>query len=242
MTLLRGSEIGVDRVAEADDHFLRLDAAADVGLGFVGRVVALLDVEGDLVGAAVLRPAQRADRAGDRGIDVRAGAGDHARREGRCVELVLGVQDQRGMHRAHPQLARRLRPCSRCRKWPPIESSSVSTSMRRPFVAVVVPVEQHRIRARPSAGRRCRARPGHCGRPSPAARSRAPRRRYASRPSDGSTAGSHSSAAFTLAGRPRSAFSFALYAASSAAFGSLPWTSRCAISSNSHASAMSRMS
>ena len=54
------------------------DAPADVGLGFVGRVVALLDLERDLVRAAVLRAAQRADRAGDRRVHVGAGAGDHA--------------------------------------------------------------------------------------------------------------------------------------------------------------------
>jgi hypothetical protein len=52
-------------MAEADHDFLGLDAAADVGLGLVRVVVALLDLEGDLVGAAVLRAAQRADAAGD---------------------------------------------------------------------------------------------------------------------------------------------------------------------------------
>ena len=40
-------------------------ALADVRLRLVGVVVALLDLEGDLVGAAVLGPAQRADAAGD---------------------------------------------------------------------------------------------------------------------------------------------------------------------------------
>ena len=53
-------------MAEAGDHFLRLDAAADVGFRLVRRVVTLLDFEGHFVGAAVLGPAQRADRAGDR--------------------------------------------------------------------------------------------------------------------------------------------------------------------------------
>ena len=43
-----------------------------------GVVVALLDLERDFVGAAVLRAAQRADRAGDRRVHVGAGAGDHA--------------------------------------------------------------------------------------------------------------------------------------------------------------------
>ena len=88
----------------------------DVALGLVGRVVAADGVEGELVGAAVLRALERADGAGDGGVHVRAGAGDHARGEGRGVELVLGVEDERGVHGAHPQLARACLPCSRCRK------------------------------------------------------------------------------------------------------------------------------
>src|SRR5690606_18580948 len=56
---------GVDRVAEADHHLLAFDPRADVGLGVVWRVVALLDLERDFVGAAVLGATQRADRAGD---------------------------------------------------------------------------------------------------------------------------------------------------------------------------------
>ena len=135
-------------MAEADDHFLVRDARADVLLRFVGRLVALLDLERDLVGAAVLRAAQRADGAGDRRVHVGAGAGDHARGERRGVELVLGVEDERGVHRVHPARVEGRLPCSRCRKWPPIESSSVSTSMRLPCVAEVIPVEQHRAEAR----------------------------------------------------------------------------------------------
>ncbi len=52
---------GVDRVTEADHHFLLLDTGADVGLGLVRVVVALLDLEGHFVGAAVLRAAQGTD-------------------------------------------------------------------------------------------------------------------------------------------------------------------------------------
>ena len=49
-------------------------------------------------------PLQRADGAGDRRVHVRARARDHARGEGRGVELVLGVEDERGVHGAHPEL------------------------------------------------------------------------------------------------------------------------------------------
>ena len=54
---------GVDRMAEADHDFLVADAALDVLLGFIRRLVALLDFEGDFVGPAMLGAAQRADAA-----------------------------------------------------------------------------------------------------------------------------------------------------------------------------------
>ena len=170
-------------MAEADHDFPGRDAAADVGFRFVRIAVALLHFERDLVGAAMFRPAQRADRAGDRGIDVRAGAGDRARREGRGVELVLGVEDQRGMHRALVRWRRlpamqqmqevradRNRRRSRRRSGGRGGRSGASRAAS--------------IRARPSAGRRCRARRAGCGRGPPAGCSRARRRRFASRPSD----------------------------------------------------------
>ena len=89
-------------MAEADDDFLVLDAAADVGLCLVGRGVALLDLEGDLVGSAVLGAFESADGSGDAGVEVGAGAGDDAGSEGGGVELVLGVEDERGVHGADP--------------------------------------------------------------------------------------------------------------------------------------------
>ena len=95
-------------MAEADDHLAVGDAPADVGLGFIGRGVAALDLERDLVGAAMLGSAQRADAGGDRRIHVGTRAGDHAAGEGRGVELVLGVENQRGVHGADERLAGRL--------------------------------------------------------------------------------------------------------------------------------------
>ena len=79
--------------------------ATDVALRLVGIGIALLDLEGHLVGAAMLGAAQRADRAGDGGIDVRPGAGDHPGGERGGVEFVLRVQNQRGMHRLAPRIA-----------------------------------------------------------------------------------------------------------------------------------------
>ncbi len=122
----------VDRMAEADDDFLRRDATADVRLGLVGRVVALLDLERHLVGAAVLGSAQRADGAGDaeymsdpvpaitRAVNVDALNSCSAYR---ISEVCMAATHAAGGGR----------PCSRCRKCPPMESSSVSTSMRLPL-------------------------------------------------------------------------------------------------------------
>src|ERR1700687_1604222 len=53
---------GIDRMSEADDDFLGREAPAYVRLGLVRRRVAALYGVGDLVGAAVLRSPQRADR------------------------------------------------------------------------------------------------------------------------------------------------------------------------------------
>src|SRR5690606_18618564 len=77
----------VDRVAEADDDLLARHSRADVLLRLVGVAVALLDLVGHLVRAAVLRPAQRADAAGDGRVHVRARAGDDPAGERARVEL-----------------------------------------------------------------------------------------------------------------------------------------------------------
>src|SRR3546814_5073977 len=76
----------VDRMTEADHDFLLLDARLDVGFRFVRIVVALLDLERDFVGAAVLGTAQRTDAAADRRVHVGAGTGDNARGERRGIE------------------------------------------------------------------------------------------------------------------------------------------------------------
>ncbi|MNN26571.1 hypothetical protein D3C81_1400780 [compost metagenome] len=54
------------------------------------------------------RAAQRADGRGDAGIQVGQGRGTDPRGEGRGVELVLGVEDQRDVHHLDVQLARLL--------------------------------------------------------------------------------------------------------------------------------------
>ena len=168
------------------------DARADVRGRFVGRLVAALDLERHLVRAAVLRPAQRADGAGDARVDVRAGARDDARGERRGVELVLGVQNERGVHRAHPRRRRRA-PMQQVQEVP---ADRVVLGLDRRCAGPSGCSDTSRrasSRARRAAGPRCRARPRRCDRPSPAARSRAPRRRCACTSIGCAAAGSASS-------------------------------------------------
>ena len=107
MITLRGSDTVYTGWPKPMTISLLGHAPADVGLGLVGRVVAFLDFQRHFVGAAVFGTAQRADGAGDARVDVRAGAGDHARGERGRVELVFGVEIERGVHGAHPARGRR---------------------------------------------------------------------------------------------------------------------------------------
>src|SRR5690606_6415543 len=133
---------GVHRVAEADDHFLAPYPLADVGFSLIRIVVALLDLEGHLVGAAVLGAAQRADGTGNSRVHVRAGTGNDAAGKGRGVELVLGVQVQRGVHGAHPGLPVLLA----VQQVQEVTADGVVVGFHvdaLAVVAVVVPVQQH---------------------------------------------------------------------------------------------------
>ena len=69
------------------------------------------------------------DGAGDRLMDIGARSGDRARGKGRCIELVLRIMIERGVHRpdigfARPGAAKQVQ-----------EHRSVSTSMQRPLCA-----------------------------------------------------------------------------------------------------------
>jgi hypothetical protein len=129
MTALRGSPMVYTGWPKPMTISLR-PTRSRISASASSAVVALLDLAGGLVGPAVLGPAQGADGTGDSRVEVRVGAGHHPGGEGGGVEFVLGVEDERGVHGPHPELRRWGRPCSRCRKCPPMESSSVSTSMR----------------------------------------------------------------------------------------------------------------
>ncbi|MNS54969.1 hypothetical protein D3C72_877900 [compost metagenome] len=94
----------------------------------------------------MLRAAQCADGAADRRMHVRARAGNHAGREGGGVELVLRVEDQRGLHRAFPQLGRRLA----VQQVQEVGADGIIVRLHldaAAVVAVVIPVQQHRAEA-----------------------------------------------------------------------------------------------
>ncbi len=89
-------------MSKPNDDLLVRDALGDICFRRIRRRISILDLEGHFIRTAMLRPAQGADGAGDAGIQVRAGAGNDSGGEGRGVELMFGIQVQRGMHGAHP--------------------------------------------------------------------------------------------------------------------------------------------
>ena len=99
--------LAVDGVAEAHDDFLARQHPAHGGSGFFRGVELLDQRHRRLVRAAVQGPAQGADGAGDAGVHVRKGGSADPRSEGGGVELVLGVENQRHIHHAAEQIARR---------------------------------------------------------------------------------------------------------------------------------------
>ena len=137
---------GVNRVAEADDDFLALDAGADVGLGFVGAGITRDDVHGHFVGAAVLGTTQRADGAGEAAEHVAAGTGDDAGGEGGRVELMFGVEHQRLVQGLGMRGARRLA----VQQVQEVAGDGVVVGLDVDAAAVageVPPVQQHRTKA-----------------------------------------------------------------------------------------------
>ena len=175
--------------------------------GFIRVAEALDDLDGDLVGAAVFITAQRADRPGDRGVHIRAGAGDDPRGEGGGIEFVLGVQHQRDIQRAHV-------------RWQRIAALQQVQEMTGDRILVGLDLDPARRCARtgtsrsasrgrmPAGGRRCCARPAPGDPRVRAARCPSPNRRCAAHPSAGRPWGSVPEPLSTGAGRPRMASSF----------------------------------
>src|SRR5690606_30256043 len=79
--------VGIEHVVEAGQLVAAVPALVDVGGGGPGgRRVGEQGV-GACGGAAVARAGERGQSGADRAVQVRAGGGDHARGEGRDVEL-----------------------------------------------------------------------------------------------------------------------------------------------------------
>ncbi|CVN60105.1 Uncharacterised protein [Streptococcus pneumoniae] len=105
-----GVAVLVDAVAEAHDLLLLGQGVLHPCLRSGGGVLTGLllpdadlveGVHHGLVGAAVQRALERADRTGHGRVQVGERRGDHARGEGRGVERVLGVQHHRDAERVH---------------------------------------------------------------------------------------------------------------------------------------------
>ena len=95
-------------MAEAHDLFLLGQHPAHALVGGLGAVETLDQLHRRLVSTAVKRAAQGADSAGDGGVEIGQGCGDHPRGEGGGVEFVLGIKDQRDIEHAAMELRRRL--------------------------------------------------------------------------------------------------------------------------------------
>ncbi len=85
----------VDPVAEAHHQPLGGELLVEPGLHAVGRADRPEHLEHLLVGAAMQWTLEGADGRRDRGMHVGPGRGDRAGREGRGVELVFRVEDER---------------------------------------------------------------------------------------------------------------------------------------------------
>ena len=87
-------------------------------------------------------PTQSADRACYGRVEIGPGACDHARGKSGCVELMLGVQNQRSVHRPHPRWRRRLamQQMQKMLSNGIIIRSHFDASM---MVGIMVPVEQY---------------------------------------------------------------------------------------------------
>src|SRR5208282_1455745 len=96
----------VDTVAEPHDPLVAGELRSDDALG-VGRFADLAEeLHNPLVRSAVEGSLQGPDRARDRTVEVAQGRRGDARGEGRCVELVVRVQDERDVKRVRVEVAR----------------------------------------------------------------------------------------------------------------------------------------
>jgi len=141
--LVSGISDRIDRVPEADDHLFRLNATTNIAFCLIRVGIAPLNLEGDLVGTSVFGTSQRTDGTSDRRVHVGARPRDGARGERGRIEFVLGVQDERRIHRADVAVG-----CRRSVKQAQnmacdclvVRFDVDAATVKR----IVIPVEQHR--------------------------------------------------------------------------------------------------
>ena len=95
-------------MAETHHHFLADEHLAYFVNGGLGRIEPVDEFHGCLVRAAVQRPPKRADRAGDARVQVGQRRRAYPGGEGRGVEFVLRIENQRNVHNPSKQRARAL--------------------------------------------------------------------------------------------------------------------------------------
>ena len=128
---------------EAHDPLAPFQPGADLLVHAVVAADRLQQLHHLLVGAAVQRPLERADRAGDGGVHVRQGGGDHAGGEGGRVHLVVGVQDQGNVERlcggrAGLLTGQHVQEVGRMRRAPGSGAIGSSPRRRRSYRATIV--------------------------------------------------------------------------------------------------------
>jgi hypothetical protein len=98
----------VDAVAESHHHLFGGELLVHPGLGPIGRADVREHFQHLLVGAAVQRALEGSDGGRNSGMHVGAGGDDRASGEGGGIELMLGVEHERGAEDSDMRLRRRV--------------------------------------------------------------------------------------------------------------------------------------
>src|SRR5690606_19070153 len=117
-------------------------AASNILLGLVGRGIAFLDLEGDLVGTAGLGPPQGTNGARNGRVDVRTCPRNGAGGEGRGVEFVLRVEIERRVHGPFPARG----GCLAVQQMQEVRTDRVVVGLdldAATILRVMVPIKQH---------------------------------------------------------------------------------------------------
>src|SRR5450830_1652030 len=119
-------------MTKTNHYFFVFDAFFDICFCFIRIVVSLLNFKCHFICTTMLRTTQRTDRASNSGMHI--GSSTAITRPVNVDALnscsAYKISD---VCIAFSQDLLGFVPCKRCRKWPPMESSSVSVSIRLPL-------------------------------------------------------------------------------------------------------------